>query len=442
MRLPHRAYADRMNRLTRSVLGAALLLAPLAILMLMLAATPPPLVFVPAYDVLIYERYASQLLAGATPYRDFNLEYPPLALLPMALPRLVWPFGALDDLGFIWLFTLVEGVLACVIGWLISRVSETPGRSVAAWVVLVLTCATPLAWRYDLWPAALVLAAVIAADRGRPGVAGVSIAAGVMLKAFPIVVLPVLAVRAIVLREWAGLVRLIGGAAVGIIVILGASLLVAGPSGFGWVSYELDRGLQIESTAAGLLMLVHVVAGTPAATAPGFGSIQLVTPGADQVVALTLGALTILTVFAQIAVLGIAARGFGRDRATLRRVPLTSLAAATAAIIIALIATSKVFSVQYIVWFMPLVPLLAWPKWLLAAAIAALSALVYPANYTALWLLDPTAIAVLTIRNLALIGLLVWLLADLLKRAREGNPAEASDPAWRRTGRSNPMATA
>jgi len=42
-----------------------------------------------AQDLSLYRSTAQHVLNGQVPYRDFNLEYPPLALLPLTLPGLV-----------------------------------------------------------------------------------------------------------------------------------------------------------------------------------------------------------------------------------------------------------------------------------------------------------------------------------------------------------------
>src|SRR5438132_475729 len=49
-----------------------------------------------ALDLSIYYQDSLQLLRGRIPYRDFALEYPPLALLPFVLPRLA-TFGLRID---------------------------------------------------------------------------------------------------------------------------------------------------------------------------------------------------------------------------------------------------------------------------------------------------------------------------------------------------------
>ena len=92
----------------------------------------------------------------------------------------------------------------------------------------------------------------------------------------------------------------------------------------------------------------------------------------------------------------------------------------------ALLVPSKVLSVQYIVWFLPLVPLLAdrW-RWLVVT-ISALSTLVYPFLDASLWELDPTTAAVLNVRNLLLVVLLAGMTASL---ARTSSPGAFARPA-------------
>jgi hypothetical protein len=402
--------------LATTILERAPLFAPLGIVATVIALTPAPTLFIPASDLLTYQHYADLLLAGAVPGRDFAPEYPPLALLPMVLPRLLPPFGDTGSLGYAVRFTLMEGVLACVVGWLISRVSDDPAGALATWVVLVLLCATPVAWRYDLWPAALVLVAIVAADRDRPGLAGVAIGAGVMLKLFPLVVLPVLGARAVALRDWTGLARLLTGAAVVIAALLAGSLALAGPGGLHWLGYQIDRGLQLETIGAGLLLLAHLVVGLPVRVDQAFGSLQVSAPTAPGLVSATVTAGAALTIVGVATVCALGFVRFRRERSSVGRVALPSVAAASVAVLVALLVTSKVFSAQYVLWFLPLVPLLAWPARFLAMAIAGISWFIYPAHYEALWQLEPGLIGVLNVRNLLLPVLLAWLAVELARR--------------------------
>jgi len=63
-----------------------------------------------ALDLSIYYKDSLQLLRGQLPYRDFALEYPPLALLPFALPRLATLGRRIDFIGYVWLFLIQNAI--------------------------------------------------------------------------------------------------------------------------------------------------------------------------------------------------------------------------------------------------------------------------------------------------------------------------------------------
>lgn len=384
---------------------AALLLIPLAVALAVIDLTPLPALSGITGDLRVYFEDGGRLLAGVTPYRGFALEYPPVALVPMTLPRLLWPSGTISEDAFQRLFGVMEGCVAVVVGWFIGRIADAPLRAVAIWALLAFAAGVSITWRYDIWPALFVLWAVIAVERDRPGLAGLAIGIGTMLKLFPIVVLAILVARSIALRDRAGLLRLIGGTAAAIGVVMGVSVALAGGDSFQWVTYELDRGLQLESTGAGLLLLLHAFAGQPASTVIAFGTVQVITPGADAVVAAT----PFLEVLLMGAVAILALVRFRRDVARFGEVPLSSLAVAVVGILVALLVSSKVFSVQYIVWFLPIAPLLPGRLPWVVLAVAALSTFIYPLNYTPVWQLDPAMTVVLNVRTGLLVALFVWL---------------------------------
>ncbi len=73
----------------RRLVTAGLLVAPLVVVVALTALTSRRDLSIFGSDLETYRGYAERLLAGATPYRGFALEYPPLALIPMAVPALV-----------------------------------------------------------------------------------------------------------------------------------------------------------------------------------------------------------------------------------------------------------------------------------------------------------------------------------------------------------------
>jgi hypothetical protein len=91
-----------------------------------------------------------------------------------------------------------------------------------------------------------------------------------------------------------------------------------------------------------------------------------------------------------------------------------TLAVGIVAVIVALIVSSKVFSAQYVVWFLPLLPFVPGRLRWLGIAIAGLSTLIYPLNYALLFHLDPVLAVALNIRNALLIVFLALLARRLL----------------------------
>lgn len=403
------ARESALDPLARRLRYVGLLAAPLAILIGVVSLASEVDVSAVGGDLQEYLAHADGLVSGSVPYLGFHLEYPPLALVAMATPRLAWPFGSPDAEVFAWLFTIAEGGVAVLGGWLIAKVSPRPLEALAVWSLLVLTACVSMAWRYDLWPAVLVLAALVAAELDHPGSAGVALGLGTMMKLFPVALVPVLAARSIALRDGRGLGRLLLGTIGVVVVVMAGSIYFAGGEAFQWISYQLDRGLQVESTGAGLLLLLHATSGLPLSIERAFGSLQVGSPGAAAFVA----AAPLLEFLLVAAISAMALVRFRFDVERLGRVPLASLASAGVAVLVALLVPSKVFSVQYIVWFLPLVPLLDGRRRLLVVAISALSTLIYPFMYRSLWQLDPGMTVLLNLRNLLVVILLAWLTSSL-----------------------------
>ena len=416
----------------RRLRHVALLVAPLAILVGVVGLASARDVLVAGSDLRVYLGYADRLVSGSIPYLGFHLEYPPLALVAMTAPRLAWPFGSPDLQAYAWLFTISQGLVAVLGGWLVARVSPRPIEALAVWALLVLAACVSMAWRYDLWPAVLVLGAVVAVELGHPGAAGLALGAGIMTKLFPVVLVPILAARSIALRDGRGLARLLIGTLAVVGVVMAVSIWFAGGDALEWVAYQADRGLQVESTGAGFLMLLHATVGLPLSIENAFASLQVRSAGADALAAAA--PFVELLLVAGVSVLALVR--FRRDVARSGSVPLASLAAAGVAVLASLLVASKVFSVQYVVWFLPLVPLLAGRQRWLAVAIAGLSTLLYPLNYTSLWQLDPAITLLLNVRNGLLVVLLGWLAWSLVRPGAAAFPSRSDSRV--RGGRPGP----
>src|ERR1017187_5316375 len=123
-----------------SQLGYALLALEIP---LFYGSTPPQHV---RFDVAIYFGYASRIVDGQVPYRDFTLEYPPLALPFFLLPR----FFTSNPFRYEKAFVLeMFAANALTIGLVAHRLSGQNVRGVVgrrlAWYTLALFSLCPMA---------------------------------------------------------------------------------------------------------------------------------------------------------------------------------------------------------------------------------------------------------------------------------------------------------
>ncbi len=430
-----------------------LLFLPYVTLVLAAAATPTSALFSDQGDVKLYLEKAVALAAGQVPYREFPFEYPPLALIPMVVPSLLWPFGGVTVEVYKWLFVGWEAVLVVGLGLVLGQVTwlrqlggGAASRAVAAgeaatgalrdkqrWlgirlVILTAGAALAIAFRFDLFPALLAMVGLWAALAGRPALAGVAIAAGVLAKLYPAALVPALAVAWLVPLDLRAL-RRYGLAIVGTLAaVLLPFLAMAGPAALGFLSYQARRGLQIESVGGGLVLLDGLLRGQPVHIVAPFSAAEASGPLADA----WLVALPVLTV---VAFGGLAWLGWRRIRAEgieLGRVQPATVVALTTASLLVLIATSKVFSIQYVVWIVPFAALLSGARFWLAGAMVALTMPIHPLLYDELVAQEAVPVLMLNARNVLLLALTGWLLWDLRPGRVSGMRDAAGGPAAER----------
>ena len=380
-------------------------------------------------DVGLYLEKARAIVAGGAPYRDVSLEYPPLAMVPMVVPYLVGlPLGDVTIERYRWLFAGWEALLVLALGLVlvgvaragaVTRGSHDPAWSVA-WRLPILTAgaALAIAWRFDVFAALLLAAAVWATLLNRPTLAGIALGLGVLAKLFPIVAAPALAVAWLAPRDDRRLVRF-GFAGVATVALgLLPFLAIAGGEALSFLRYQAQRGLEIESVGAGVVLLDGLVRGQPVETASPFKAVEVF----GTLASAWLAALPVVTV-AGFGALGAAA--WRRARAELGasgRVERATLATLAGTAVLVLLLTSKVFSIQYVVWLVPFAALLpGWKFWLAAVAVA-LTMPIHPFLFSDLVAQEALPIVVLNVRNALLVTLAVWVVVDL-GRVRVEAPA-------------------
>jgi uncharacterized membrane protein len=314
-------------------------------------------------DVHLYQRYTELLLHGHVPYRDFFMEYPPGALVVFLPPAAAT--SAHYNAAFKALMALCGVASLVLVAVVLVRLRASVAR---VWTGALLVALSPLALgpislnTYDAWPALLTVGALAALLAGRDLLAFVLLALAFAAKVYPVVLLPPALVW-----TW----RLSGRrrALYGLAAFCAVALVVAIPflvlAAHGLLeSFRSQgaRGLQIESLGAQALVAAdHLGWYTATVAHHTHGAVSYDLRGSLPRV---LGALSsALQLVAVACVAWIYAR---------KRDDGTRLAVAFAASVAGFLAFTRFFSPQYLVWLIPLVPLVdsaaAWS--LLAAALA------------------------------------------------------------------------
>jgi Glycosyltransferase family 87 len=363
-------------------------------------------------DTVEYRRYGDAMVHGHVPYRDFAVEYPPGALATFVLPALGRPSFSLYNREFQILIALCGiGALAAM-WWALRSLGATLERTAAAlcfFALAPLVLGSVILYRYDLWPATLTVAglAAVLARRERLGFAAIGL--GIAAKAFPAVVLPpafVYVWRTRGRRE----ALLCLGAAVAVVAIVVVPFLAIAPHGV-WESIDRQttRPLQIESLGSALLLAAHHTWGLALTMVSSHGSQNLVGSAPK-----TAGAIS--TALLLVSLLGIwvaAARGPATPERLVRW---------SAASLAAFIAFDKVLSPQFLIWLLPLVPLVAGRRGLAASGLLALALLLtqvwFPIRYFDLVHFDEFPSWVLLARDLVLVAMVVVLTAPARARPR------------------------
>jgi hypothetical protein len=252
--------------------------------------------------------------------------------------------------------------------------------------------------RYDIFPAGLLAVGVMDLHAERWNRAWLATTLGAALKLFPVVAWPLL-----LMAEWRARGRVaVARPALALtgLLALWALPAIRGPATWGWLGFFSHRPPNVGSLAGQITALLDPHFGMYAS----FGSVDIVAPvmGAVSVALMAAGVLAVLAVYW--------AYGVGR---------LDAVSALILVITVTILA-SKVLSVQYLIWLMPL---WAWyplsRPWFLAALLNTVS---YPLMFS-LYVADPWAlgrwlIVSLAARNLALLAGVAGTVATARRRHR------------------------
>ena len=362
---------------------------------------------VPFNDVTgVYRGWVESAIAsGSFPGVHEPFVYPAGALAPMLLTNLLGPG---DAYGLAWMIIVI--VLDCIaLWWLTMRqqdnISGALRRSAAWWWVAFLVLLGPIAFgRIDTLTVPIVLIALLEI-RSRVRTSGFWLTIGAWVKVWPAAAFA--GAFALIRRRW----KLVQGALIACAVVLLPIMVFNGTEGlrnaFSFVTGQTGRGLQLESTAASVFLVVKAFGHGDYAVAFDRDILtqQVSGPGVNFVGDL----LTPLMFIAVLMLLGLGFWWHRRGAGMARVFPALLLALVTSFIIF-----NKVGSPQFITWLAPVLVLgLVWdgrrfaPLAWIGLIIAALTQYIYPWFYWTVVNADPMGTIALFGRNALLVVLLI-----------------------------------
>jgi len=360
-------------------------------------------------DMYLYRMYGHRMQHGLWPYHDFYFDWAPGSVLPVLWP--VLPPGSYYNWFHVFDLAYAMGAIVAVAVTLVAL----GARGLRLYGMVAAAAALPFALgsisinSLDYWPALFTAAGLAALLAGRNRLGFGLLGFGIAAKIYPVVLLPIVLVwawrrygRREALRSlWV---------CIGVGLVASLPFAIVGLTGLGYsMKTQFERGLQMESLPATILMAgsrlgihhVHVVVGRPYSLNVAGGAAT--------------AAATIFTLVLVVALIGVyIAYAAGPDE------PQRLITAAAAAVT-AYVAFNRVLSPQYIVWLIPLVPLVAGTPGIVATALlfgaCGLTMTWFPGRFWHLVHVSPVTWFALT-RNVLLVLVFAAIAVPLVRSMR------------------------
>ncbi|MBM7168539.1 DUF2029 domain-containing protein [Streptomyces sp. G44] len=357
---------------------------------------------------VIYQGWYEVLRTGTFPLDDVTWQYPPAAALAVLSPALL-PF--LDYASAFFVLALLADAAVC---GLLLYAGRRPGRSVRGpwvWVVGLPLLGPTVYARYDVMVTAVAVAALLAGAR-HPRALGALAGLGALLKVWPVLLLVGSPRGRVTRRSWT--------AAATAALCITLVFLVAMPGALSFLTFQRDRGTEVESLGA-LVLHAGRHLGWQGEVRLHYGSVEFLGPYVPLVSAaaqlLSAAALSWL----------IAWRLYARAWSA------STLADAAFVAVLLFTVTSRVISPQYMVWLVGVAAVclvfrtsrMELPVGLVLVA-TFVTFLEFPVWFSHVVASDPLGVALLLVRNGLLVAAALLACRALWRQTVAEHPGEAA----------------
>jgi Glycosyltransferase family 87 len=376
-------------------------------LLLLAAATSKIAVYWQQHDFHLYWTTCENLRRGMWPYIAFPFEYPPLAAVIFTIPRWLGIFWLHDEGSYVAAYTLQAAVLAAMATPVIAALARKSGIDLPPLLrryTLILLIMFPMVLsRYDVVPALATALAIFCLLDDRPWSAGSLLGFAIAAKLYPLVLIGLFVGHGVARRRFRDSAKIIAAATFIAVLPLIPYLLRGSTDFLSFLRYHEQRGLQLESVPAGLILLAAKLHLTKVTIAYDFGAYHIHSPASANVLPglpwIMAGAWLLMTLL-----------GYHRLRRDVMRtghVTPNTVIETCVALLLIFMATNKVFSPQYLVWILPLAPLLPGQSFRIVLIAIVLTSIQYPLLYHRLRVDDLDGVILLNLRNATVLAAII-----------------------------------
>lgn len=287
------------------------------------------------------------------PYSQSKFEYPSLTILVFLIPRLFsWDLNS---------FHFAFGIFAAVaflLGVIFSyKIADRFGVSHTG--VFIISLATVIFMnifivaRYDVFPAVLIVLAILLYVYGKHDWAFVVIAIATMVKLYPGLVALCFFLPYVARRDWKAIARGLG-ICTAIAILSELPFIIDNIStAFAYLSYHSDRGIQVESVVGSFIEIYNYFVPGSCYVVFNYGSDNLAGPVPDMIAPfmniVMAGSMLLFLLLA----LHIAVRMPPEDEEGMNRFVIMF----ATIFVLVFIVFNKVYSAQYGIWILAMIPL-------------------------------------------------------------------------------------
>ena len=305
-------------------------------------------------DVAHYYKNISEITdKHLWPYSETPLEYPPFTLVVFLIPKLavwVWPIYHIA-------YDLFAGFAFVVFAYLLYRIYQILGKElypVLTYIVLITVICNQMVFdRNDIFAAAFITGALYLCLKDRVCLPAVLIACAAMIKIYPVVLVPIFMLFFVSKREWknAFMFMIVSGL-VCLLMELPFMIYDLGTS-FSWVTYHSGRGLQVEGVVSSFVVMANFF--VPCIDSIYLDDSQSITLHGEFPDAVASVMDKVMIIMMVLAIVLMAVRAYRRGSKGMKE-DFRLLAMMSLLMVMTFITFSKVYSAQYSLWMLTLVP--------------------------------------------------------------------------------------